>query len=275
MNSERLIRFQHPQKVLGYLGRLGDDRIANLFGLDVDVYRRTRQAYGAQARDAATDLLADPGFAAKVDRLPFKAGQRVMAIGESTTGDLLSWFEILRHLLDLRRPADAITLINTAVSGQTTTQALAALPGLCLQRPDWVLCMLGANDVQRLRSAEEPADGPTLVSLAETERNLRALRELTARRTAARRVWLTPPTVDEARVAAYPPFQHLGITWANHDIDAVGHIVTRLPDVTVDTRPVIAGRTAEPFHTEDGLHLSLTGQRALAAALVDALADAP
>ncbi|MGI5159058.1 SGNH/GDSL hydrolase family protein [Microbispora sp. CA-102843] len=100
----------------------------------------------------------------------------------------------MRHLLDLRRPADAITLINMAMSGQTTTQALAALPGLCLQRPDWVLCMLGANDVQRFRPAEEPADGPTLVSLAETERNLRALRELTAQRTTARWVWLTPPT---------------------------------------------------------------------------------
>lgn len=268
--TERLIRFQHPQKVLGYLGRLDDDRLAALFGLDTDAYRQTRQAHDEQARRAATELLADPGFAEKVDRLPFASGQRVVAVGESTTADLLSWFEILRHLLDLRRPADGISLVNLAVSGQTTTQALGALPGVAFQRPDWVLCMLGGNDVQRLGSAE----GPTQVSLAETERNLGALRDLVGRRTTARWVWLTPPPMDEARIAAYQPFQQAGITWTNHDVDAVGQIMTVLPDTTVDTRPVIAGQAAEPYHLDDGVHLSLAGQRAVAAALVDALADA-
>ncbi|MDP9864539.1 MULTISPECIES: SGNH/GDSL hydrolase family protein [Streptosporangium] len=266
--TERLIRFQHPQKVLGYLGRLDDDRVAALFGLDVGSYRQMRQAHDEQARRAALDLLAEPGFAEKVDRLPFQPGRRVVAVGESTTGDLLSWFEILRHLVELRRPADDISLVNMAVTGQTTTQALAALPGLSFQRPDWVLCMLGANDVQRLGSA----DGPTLVSLTETERNLRALRDLAARRTTARWVWLTPPGVDEERVAAYQPFQQAGITWTNRDIDAVGKILNALPDSTVDIRSVIAGQTAEPSHLDDGVHLSLAGQRALAAALVDALA---
>ncbi|WP_067168505.1 SGNH/GDSL hydrolase family protein [Microtetraspora niveoalba] len=267
--TERLIRFQHPQKVLGYLGGLGDDRLAALFGLDVAAYRRTRQGLDEQARRAAADLLTDPGFAEKVDRLPFQPGARVLAVGESTTGDLMSWFEILRHLLDLRRPADGVTFVNTAVSGQTTTQALAALPGFAVQRPDWVLCMLGANDVQRLGSA----DGPTLVSLAETERNLSALRDLVVERTGARWVWLTPPAVDEARVAAYRPFQQAGFAWTNHDIDAVGRILRALPDRTVDTRPAFAGQAGEPFHLDDGVHPSLAGQRALAAALVDALAE--
>jgi len=59
-----------------------------------------------------------------VDRLPFAPGQRIVAVGESTTDDLLSWFEILRRLLDLRRPADRITLTNMAVSGQTTTRGI-------------------------------------------------------------------------------------------------------------------------------------------------------
>lgn len=269
--TERLIRFQHPEKVLGYLAGLDDKRIATLFGLDLDSYQRVRQSHEVQARRAAADLLEDPEFAEKVDRLPFAPGQRVLAVGESTTDDLLSWFEILRHLLDLRRPADGITLTNLAVSGQTSTQALTTLPGLSFHRPDWVLCMLGGNDAQRLGST----DGPTLVSLAETERNLRSLRDLAVRATAARWVWLTPTTVDETRVAAYQHFQRAGITWANRDIDAIGQILNARPEPTVDTRPVIARQTAERFHLDDGLHLSLAGQQAVAVALVDTLTDQP
>ncbi|WP_261569604.1 SGNH/GDSL hydrolase family protein [Frankia gtarii] len=272
MNPEtvdRLIRFQHPEKTLGYLGKLDDERIAAVFGLDPGAYRRTRRAHDEQVRRVAADLLDRPGFAGKVDLLPFSPGQHVVALGESTTDDLLSWFEILRHLLGLRRPADGITLTNLAVSGHTSTQALTTLPGLFLHHPDWVLCMLGANDAQRLGSA----DGPTLVSLAETERNLHCLHDLVVRRTAARWVWLTPTTVDEARVAAYQPFQRAGLTWANRDIDAIGQILTAQPGPTLDTRPVIAREPAGRSHLDDGLHLSLAGQQALAGALVDLLAD--
>ncbi|HEY2672368.1 MAG TPA: SGNH/GDSL hydrolase family protein [Rugosimonospora sp.] len=267
--TERLIRFQHPEKVLGYLGGLDDNRIAALFGLDLGSYQQLRQRHDEQARRAAAELLDDPKFAEKVDRLPFAPGQRVAAVGESTTDDLQSWFEILRHLLDLQRPADGITLTNMAVSGHTSTQGLTTLPGLSFHRPDWVLCMLGGNDAQRLGST----DGPTLVSLAETERNLRALRDLGMQRTGARWVWLTPTTVDEIRVAAYQPFQRAGLTWANRDIDAIGQILNTQPDPTLDTRPVIGRQTAGRFHLDDGLHLSLAGQQALAVALVDTLMD--
>ncbi|SNT27075.1 acetyl esterase/acyl-CoA thioesterase-1 [Streptosporangium subroseum] len=269
--TERLVRFQHPEKVLGYLGGLDDDRIAALYGLDSGSYRQIRRSHDEQAHRAATELLDDPEFAGKVDRLPFAPGQRVVAVGESITDDLLSWFEILRHVLDLRRPADGIVLTNMAVSGQTTTQALTTLPGLSFQRPDWVLCMLGGNDAQRLGSA----DGPTLVSLAETERNLRALRDLITERTPARWVGLTPTRVDETRVRAYQPFQRAGITWVNRDIDAIGTFLNAQPDPVVDTRPVIAGQAGERFHLDDGLHLSLAGQQALTAALVDTLTDRP
>ncbi|MCW2888748.1 MAG: acyl-CoA thioesterase [Streptosporangiaceae bacterium] len=274
MNSaltERLIRFQHPEKVLSYFGGLDDDRIAALFGLELSSYRKIRRSHDEQARNAAAELLDDHEFAGKVERLPFTPGQRVVAVGESTTDDLHSWFEILRHVLDLRRPADGITLMNMAVSGQTTTQALTTLPGLSFHHPDWVLCMLGTNDAQRLGST----DGPTLVSIAETERNLRVLRDLVTRRTAARWIWLTPTTVDETCIKAYQPFRRADITWANRDIDAIGQIVNAQPDPTVDTRPVSTRKTGEQFHMDDGLHLSLAGQQALTIALVDTLTDQP
>ncbi|GAA3108419.1 SGNH/GDSL hydrolase family protein [Streptosporangium carneum] len=289
---ERLIRFQHPEKVLRYLGDLDDARLAALFGLETDSYLRARRAHEEQARQAAADLLDDPGFAKKIDDLPFAPGQRVVAVGESTTDDLLSWFEILRHAIGLRRPADGIVLVNLGVSGQTSTQALAGFAAVVLQRPDWVLCMLGANDVRRLG-----AEGPTLVGLSETERNLRALRDLVTRRTAARWVWLTPSPVDEARVAAYQPFQWGETSWSNHDLALVGRFLAAQPEPVVDSGavigpavstvigtvtgsavspvvgPVVAEQGAEPFHLDDGVHLSLAGQRALAVALVDTLTD--
>jgi acyl-CoA thioesterase-1 len=70
--------------------------------------------------------------------------------------------------------------------------------------------------------------------------------------------------VDEARIAAYPPFQRAGLRWANHDLAAIGAILAAMPE------PAIALTT--PSHEDDGLHLSPTGQRALVTALVETLA---
>ncbi len=181
-----------------------------------------------------------------------------MAIGESTTADRLSWFEILRHVLATRRE---VVFVNLAVSGHTTTQALTRLPALGFHRPDHVLCMLGANDAQRLRP-----DGPTLVDRGETERNLVILRELAGD---VRWTWLTPSTVDEERVRGYVHFQRQGISWVGKDIDAVAEFLHLRPEPTIDTRPATSGPGR---HLEDGVHLTLDGQREVAAAVVAGLA---
>ncbi|WP_412540810.1 SGNH/GDSL hydrolase family protein [Longispora sp. K20-0274] len=282
--TERLVRFQHPEKTLGYLGGVDDERLAALYNLDLGSYRVLRDGFAERARAAARDLLDDGEFAARVDKLPFEPGQRIVAIGESTTDDLLSWFEILRHLLALRRPADDITCVNLAVSGHTSTQALTLLPAVAHHAPDWILCMLGGNDAQRLGPASGaniqhpgpaagtgqrsgPPAGPTLVSLTETDRNLAALRDLAAHRTGARWVWLTPTLADEPRVAAYPHFRRAGLTWSNEDLTAIGDLLRQRPEPTVDTQAI----TDPDRHLDDGLHLSLTGQSAVAATLVDTL----
>lgn len=48
-----------------------------------------------------------------MDALPFHPGQLVLAVGDSLTGDLQSWAEILRYLLDLRRPG-GVTWVGPA-----------------------------------------------------------------------------------------------------------------------------------------------------------------
>ncbi|MEU0399945.1 SGNH/GDSL hydrolase family protein [Streptomyces sp. NPDC006197] len=261
--TDKLVRFQQPEKTLRYLGELPDTRLAELFGLDTETYRTLLRGLDEQTRDTAAELLEDPAFAAHADRLPFRPGQRVVALGESTTADRLSWFSILRHLLP-----DGVELVNLAVSGSTTTQALAQLPRLGFLRPDWILCMLGANDAQRLGRGAGAA-GTRLVSEAETERNLLALRDLAGGGLAGpdRWIWLTPSAVDQERADAYPHFRRAGIGWASEDVDGVADFLLGRPELTVDTRRVTAG-----LHLDDGVHLTLDGQRAVAVALVDALA---
>ncbi|MEX0169122.1 SGNH/GDSL hydrolase family protein [Streptomyces sp. LMG1-1-1.1] len=287
--TEKLVRFQQPEKALRYLGELPEARLAGLFDLDADAYRALLRDFDEQARATAAELTKDPDFADRADRLPFRPGQRIVALGESTTADRLSWFSILRHLLP-----DGVELVNLAVSGLTTSQALAQLPQLSFLRPDWVLCMLGANDAQRLGRGPG-APGTRLVSEAETIRNLLALRELgggSARTGDAgaagdpgaaanvgdvgdvgdtapdRWIWLTPSSIDQERADAYPHFRRAGIGWASEDVDAVADFLLGRPERTVDTRQATAG-----LQLDDGIHLTLEGQRAVAIALVDALAE--
>ncbi|GAA5199626.1 hypothetical protein GCM10023322_75710 [Rugosimonospora acidiphila] len=59
----------------------------------------------------------------------------------------------------------------------------------------------------------------------------------------------------------------------NRDIDAIGQILNTQPDPTLDARPVIGRQAAGQLHLDDGLHLSLAGQQALAVALVDTFTD--
>ncbi|MFI5527378.1 SGNH/GDSL hydrolase family protein [Kitasatospora sp. NPDC051853] len=257
---ERLVRYQRPELALPYLGRPGNAALAALFGLEPADYEGLLARFEERVRDAAAELTADPAFAERVAGLPFRPGQRVLVLGESTTADRLSWCEILRHLLP-----PGVELANLAVSGRTTTEALGRAPWLgaagAPDAPDAVLCMLGANDLRR-----GGPDGTRLVSEAETGRNLRELRNSLPR---VPWWWITPSAVDEERIAAHPPFRRAGITWRSEDVASLaGHLASR-PEPAIDVRPATEGR-----QEEDGLHLTPAGQRAVAVAVVEALAGA-
>ncbi|AZM92789.1 SGNH/GDSL hydrolase family protein [Streptomyces sp. W1SF4] len=257
--AERMLRFHQPERVLRHLGPTPDEgALAALFGLDRTGYHTRLAGFEQRNRSAATALAADPGATALRAGLPFRPGQHVVAVGESTTADRLSWFEILRHLLP-----EGVRCTNAAVSGSTTTQALANLPQLAFHQPDWVLCMLGANDAQRL-------DGVPLVAPAETHRTLLALRDVAVRRTGARWIWLTPPGVDPGRVAQYVHFQRAGLTWAGTDLDTVAEFLLAQPETTIDTRAAAQGHLEE-----DGLHLTPAGQQRIAATVLEVLGAPP
>ncbi len=217
---ESPLRFTHLDKLYGYLPGLAE-ALPGIFGLDAAAYDAVLAEYAEQAKAAAEVLLHDTLTPAVVRDLPFAPGDRVLAVGDSVTDDLLSWAELLRHLLDAARPDDGITVVNAGLSAHTTAMVLRRWPSLLAEPPDWVLCCLGGNDVTRIDG------GKPQVSAGESLANLGELRRIAG--TGVRWVWLTPVPVDEERAAAHPPFRFGRSSWSNADIVALADGVAELP----------------------------------------------
>jgi hypothetical protein len=123
-----LVQYIHPEKTFYWVPGLANNEMrAGLYDLDIATYQAIRAEFAAAARGVAEELLVEESFADDVDRLPFERNAVVAVLGESDTDSLQSWFEILRHLLDLRRPEDGIKLVNSGISALTTTQAFNPL----------------------------------------------------------------------------------------------------------------------------------------------------
>lgn len=259
-----LIQFQHPEK--SWPG-LGDSALAPLFEVDLPTYQKIRSTFAKTARQVALDLLGDPAFVAKVDRLPFEAGATVLGLGDSITDDLQSWLEILKNVLTLRRPHDQIKVSNSGISGDTTAQVVSRFLDVVQQEPDWIICMIGTNDA-RLHGLSPTK---TLVSIEETARNLEMLRNFGVTQTRARWVWMTPSPVIEAQIASdwfLSPFQMM---WRNEDLRVISQVIQQMPDPVVDIQEAF-GNVANPeLLLPDGLHPSLAGQKKIVTALVERL----
>ena len=262
-----LIQFSHPEKTVALPG-MNEEVARAAFGLDAAGFERIKISFAENARLAAAELLADPSFAALVDRLPFASGDRVIAFGDSITDDYQSWAEILRNVLHLRRPNDAIAVINAGVSGDTTSQALTRFLDVAQEHPDWIICMIGTNDARR----HGRAPYKILVSLDETIRNLAALRHYAAAQTAARWVWMTPATVIPDKIGAHWLLGESQLMWSNDDLRAIADAVRRMPEPVVDLQAAFGLPPDPALLLDDGLHPSLEGQKVILKSLVKLLA---
>ncbi|MBZ2198243.1 SGNH/GDSL hydrolase family protein [Occultella gossypii] len=262
---EKLVRFQDPERSLGYVRTMDDQTRAALFGTTVGELLAAERELDDSRRAAVESLGARPDVRAALAALPLQPGQTIVALGESSTADRLSWFELLAGLLSAERPDLDLNLRNLSVSGATTTQTLTAIGQVARTGADWILCMLGGNDARRF----DTAAGPRLVSEPETERNLRLIRRRAGGGRDLRWVWLTPTPVDEAKIAAYPYFA--GMTWTNRDVSALAATLASTGDLVVDSGPSVG--VDEPY-LEDGLHTTLAAQANLAAHVLVALASA-
>jgi acyl-CoA thioesterase I len=264
---EYTIQLIHLEKTLALFPGVSDAVIATMLGTDVTTYHEIREGFRTRVRHAAGELLADPEFATFVDRIPFAAGSTVVGFGSSTTDDLQSWFELLRAIFELRRPQDSIRFVNAGISGDTTTHEIVRMSTVVNERPDWIICHISSNDGRRHGTS------PTkpLVSPEETEKNLVMLRHFAASQTNAKWIWMTPTSLIEERIAAFPLFALGQTMFFNEDSARIAEVVLKQPDPVVNLWELF-GQPGDPeLISWDGLHPSLEGQKLILQALVKKL----
>jgi acyl-CoA thioesterase-1 len=135
----------------------------------------------------------------------------------------------------MHRPLDGITLVTSAVSGDTTTHGLIRMGDVIARDPDWILFFIGVNDAR----TQGPKARKTLVDARETASNLEELRTRAAQETKARRLWLTPAAVMEERVPLHWALSRFGVRFRNEDIARVAQAVHALGEPTVDLLAIL------------------------------------
>jgi acyl-CoA thioesterase-1 len=265
------IQFTHLEKLNADLPGMDEATIAHIFGVDLPVYQEIRGSFTQRACHAAEELLEEIAFRENIARLPFRAGAKVVAIGDSITDDYQSWFEIFRRVLELARPQDGLHLVNAAISGDTTNHLITRFLGVVQEQPDWILCMIGTNDA-RLHGLKP---SKPLVNLDETAQNLRMVRNFAKTQSTARWLWITPSTVIEKQITDHWFLGPLQLAWRNLDLAAVAELVRQQPEPVVDLQSLFGAPQDPSLLLEDGLHPSIGGQKVILRAVVEKLAEYP
>jgi lysophospholipase L1-like esterase len=268
--SEQLkysIQFQHPHKVLGLMPGTNESITAQLFELDLATYRTVRNEFADKVRKAADELLEDQMFKKQVQNLPFKTGDVIVGLGDSITDDYQSWIEIIRSLLEKALPEKQLKVINSGISGNTTTEIITRFLAIVQEKPDWIICMAGTNDC-RLHG-KKPSK--TLVSFEETEKNYEMLRNFASTQTEAEWLWLTPPAVIEKQIEEHWFLGSLQLRWRNSDIAKIAELVRKSGDKVADVNKALDINTTPELLLEDGIHPSLEGQKLIAKTVIEAL----
>lgn len=266
MSNEQLrwlLKVIQPERTLASLPGgpgLSQETHAALLGLSPETYAAELAGMKAEASAAASELLADPAVAAMVDRLPLRKGASVVAFGDSLTSDPHSWASILHEVLAARRAGDGISVAISAVGGDTTTHGLVRLGEVIGRQPDWVLFLIGTNDAR----TQGPHPTKTLVHHDETARNIAELRQRVSRETKARTVWLTPPAINEAQVAAHGGLARFGVRFRNEDLARVAEIVRNSDGAVIDVFSTLGTPPPADLLMGDGLHFTVAGQKRLA-----------
>lgn len=270
-----LVKVLQPERTVASLpgGRTGLDAPtrASLLGLTPQVYEEAVAHLVRGAQAATRALLEDPAVCAMVDRLPVKPGGKVVAFGDSHTSDPQSWAVIIGGLLAARRPDDGISVVVSAVSGETSAHGLVRIAEVISQQPDWVLSFIGINDAR----TQGPSASKTLVHHEETARNLVELERRLSTETSARRLWLTPPAVNEPQVEHHWALSRFGVRFRNEDVARVAAAIRALEAPHVDLFSNFGRAPAGELLENDGLHLTRAGQQRVAVDVLRAWSALP
>ena len=148
----------------------------------------------------------------------------------------------------------------SAVAGETTTHGLVRFAEIVTAQPDWVLFLFGSNDAR----TQGPHPTKTLVHHEETARNIAELRQRVSRETKARSIWITPPAVNEAQVAAHWGLARFGVRFQNEDLERVAKIVRDGDEQVIDAFAMLGSPPPSDLLMGDGLHFTLEGQKRMA-----------
>jgi acyl-CoA thioesterase I len=265
--ADKIILQMHPEKVLNFLPDLNDQQISNLFGMTLQEYHSAKKVYADQAENAAKELLSNSEFSTQIEKLPFKKNDVIMVIGESTADALNSWVYILQNLLSQKRQQDSIKVLNMAVSGQTTTEALRKITTQLKQKPNWIFCHLGTNDCMRYGNIK------TTVTLTETIENLNAIKEIINKNTKAKIIWFSPIQIDEKKVENFPPFKAQQLSLKNLDLIEISKKLKAQSDTVIDLTEKFENPLKLEFMQYDGIHLTIEGQKAIVKSLINKLSN--
>ena len=257
-----LLKLIQPARTLASLpggAGLSQETHAALLGLPHEVYTGELARMGAEAKEAASELLSDPAALSMVDRLTLRKGAKVVVFGDSLTSEPQSWAVILSELVNARRAADEISITISAVGGETTTHGLVRLGEVIARQPDWVLFFIGTNDAR----TQGPNPTKTLVHHEESARNIAELRERVSHETKARTVWITPPAVNEEQVAKHPGLARFGVRFKNENLARVAKIVRDIDEAAIDLFSTLGTPPPADYLMSDGLHFTVTGQKRL------------
>lgn len=264
-----LLQFLNIEKQFPLLpGISNTGAVANIFGLEESELTKLRDTFKQNAKEAALELLKDDDVTDWIDQLPFKPDDTIVALGDSATDDLQSWFRIFSEILNITVPEADFTFINAGQSNNTTSEALRRIHRDVLStEPDWVIVSLGMFDVIRLSIAPSR----TLLPLSETWENLSTIEDAIKEVTDNPVIWITPPPVIPGLLDKMELFD---FDINDEDLEQVRQIITGKTGYIVDPTGKRMGNPPEAwYYLSDGINPSLSGQVNTTKALLYTLAN--
>ncbi|MFO7847107.1 MAG: SGNH/GDSL hydrolase family protein [Balneolaceae bacterium] len=263
-----LLQFLNIEKQYPLLpGISNTDAVAHLFGLEEKELTKLRTTFSQNAKEAALELLKDDDVTDWIDQLPFAEEDTIVALGDSSTDDLQSWFNIFSEILNITVPGADFQFINAGRTNDTSSQALRRIHRDVLSHePDWVIVSLGMFDVIRLSIAPSR----TLLPLSETWENLSTIEDAIKEVTDNPLIWITPPPVIPGLLDKMELFD---FDISDEDLAQVRQIISGKTGYIVDPTGKRMGNPPEAwYYLSDGINPSLSGHVNTTRALLYTLA---
>lgn len=248
---------------------------AAMYGVTPEQFAAYAGAVAAAVEAEARRLLDDPALGAAVEAFPVAPGGRLLFIGDSITTYRRSYARLLEAMLQARRPADRITVVNGGRSGFTSSHGieLTYVKFLGLD-PNLVTVGFGGNDCKRF-GEDDQGRGRLIVDPRAYRENLAGIVDAFRRHTSARVVVVGPTPVIPARIAANPDFAASRVRWDMADLLACNDTARKVADerglAFVDQVQALGEAPDPRLYLADGLHPGPAGHVIMLRALLRAV----